>query len=142
MARDSHCVFCKIVAVALPAHVVYEDERVIAFLDINPLSDGHLLVIPRDHYSALTDMPADEAAHFFSCVPKLGNALLEVTEATGFSVLINNGRDAGQVVAHVHAHLIPRKPLDDLGYRWLAGRYADGEAERIAAALQSSLSEH
>lgn len=142
MARDPNCVFCKIVAAEIPSHVVYEDEHVLAFLDINPLSQGHLLVVPRDHYGALTEIPADLAGPLFSCLPRIGQALLKATGATGFNVLVNNGRDAGQVVAHVHAHVIPRKPVDGLGYRWLAGQYADGEADKVAAKMRSVLSEH
>lgn len=141
MPRDPACVFCKIVAVEIPAAVVYEHESVIAFMDINPLADGHLLVIPRDHYAGVLDLPSAVCGALFSCIPKLSRALMEVTRAEGFNVLLNHGRVAGQVVSHVHCHLIPRKPLDELGYRWKAGTYPAGRDATLAAAYQAALAQ-
>jgi len=139
MPRDPNCIFCKIVSVELPAAVVYENESIVAFLDINPLADGHLLVIPREHYGLITEMPAETAAQLLSPVPMLGRALVTVTGADGFNVLVNQGEVAGQVVPHVHCHVIPRKPADGLGYRWNAGSYADGRAPELATAFQEAL---
>lgn len=141
MPHDPTCIFCKIVSEELPAAVVYENESVVAFLDINPLADGHLLVIPREHYALITDMPADTSTQLFAPVPMLGRALVAVTGAQGFNVLVNQGEMAGQVVPHVHCHLIPRGPGDGLGYRWNAGTYAEGKAPELAAAFQKALSE-
>jgi histidine triad (HIT) family protein len=139
MPRDPNCVFCRIIASQIPAAVVYEDTHVVAFLDIGPLSEGHLLVIPRDHYVNVVDMPAEECAQLFLSVPVLGRALLEVTRAAGFNVLLNSGAAAGQVVPHVHCHLIPRRPGDGLGYRWNAGKYAAGRDAELAAAYRKCL---
>lgn len=139
MDRDPECIFCKIVAVEIPASVVYETEAVIAFLDVNPLAEGHLLIVPREHYTSVTEIPADVCNRLFSPVPKLGAALLEVTGAGGFNVLLNSGTIAGQVIPHVHCHLIPRKPGDELGYRWNVGEYAPGRDAEMAAVLQASL---
>lgn len=139
MARDPDCIFCKIVTVEVPASVVYETDSVVAFLDINPLSDGHLLVIPREHYTRVTDLPPDDCTRLFAPVPRLARALLEVTGAEGINVLLNSGTVAGQVVPHVHCHLIPRKSDDGLGYRWNAGEYPPGRNAELAAALQKTL---
>jgi histidine triad (HIT) family protein len=139
MNRDAQCVFCKIVAVELPAAVVYEDDAVLAFLDINPLADCHVLIVPREHYTELSDLPSDVCSRLFSCVPKLARAVVDVTNAAGYNVLVNNGRLAGQVVPHVHVHIIPRHPTDDLGFRWNAKRYASGRAQELAGALQHAL---
>ena len=139
MPRDPNCIFCKIAASAIPASVVYEDKHVVAFLDINPLSEGHILVIPREHCANIADMPAEECTQLFSIVPMLGRALLEVTRAAGFNVLLNSGAAAGQVVPHVHCHLVPRKPGDGLGYRWNAGKYAAGRDVELTAAYRKCL---
>jgi len=139
MLRDAQCIFCRIVAVELPAAVVYEDDVVVAFLDINPLADGHLLIVPREHLAQLTELSADKCGRLFSCVPKLGRALLNVTGAAGFNVLVNSGQVAGQVVPHVHLHLIPRVAADDLGYRWHAKHYAPNRAPELAGAFQQAL---
>lgn len=139
MARDSDCVFCKIVAGEIPAAVVYEDELLFSFLDVGPLAEGHLLVIPRDHCSKLVDVPADKCARLASKLPMLGRALLEVTGAEGFNLLCNQGSVAGQVVQHVHFHLIPRRAGDALGYRWNAGSYPEGAAEKTAEAYKAAI---
>jgi len=139
MARDPNCVFCKVVGAEIPAAVVYEDPTVLAFLDIGPLSEGHLLVIPREHYHHLVDVPAQCCAEVATVLPRLGRALLGVTGAQGFNVLVNNGAAAGQIVPHVHWHLIPRMQGDGLGYRWNPGKYAEGRANQLAKALQAAL---
>lgn len=142
MARDPQCIFCRIVSAEIPAAVVYEDDAVLAFLDIGPLADGHLLVIPREHAALLTDLSGDSAGRLGSVLPRLGRALQRVTGAGGFNVLFNNGAVAGQVVRHAHAHLIPRRESDGLGFRWNAGQYPPGRAEELAAALQVALARH
>lgn len=139
MNRDSHCVFCNIVAGDIPANVVLESELVLAFLDAGPLADGHLLVIPLEHSTSLLDLSADTAAEIAKTLPRLGRALTQVTGADGFNVLQNNGEVAGQVVNHVHFHLIPRFKGDGLGFRWKAGSYPEGKAAELAAAYQESL---
>ena len=139
MPRDPDCIFCKVVAGEIPAGIVFENESAVAFLDIGPLAEGHLLVVPREHYTHVVDMPPAECGRLLATVPTLGRALLDVTGAQGFNVLLNNGRIAGQVVPHVHCHLIPRKPADDLGYRWNAGKYTSGRDGALAAAFQKAL---
>lgn len=127
----SECVFCRIAQGQLPAQRVFENDHCLAFLDIAPLAEGHLLVIPRRHYHCLHDVPPDEAAEIARALPRLGRALLAVTGAAGYNLLQNNGRVAGQVVEHVHFHLIPRQEGDGLGYRWPAGKYPPGRAEQL-----------
>ena len=142
MSSDPYCIFCKIIAADVPAAVVYEDDSVLAFLDIGPLADGHLLVVPRGHYTRLTDLPPERCAQVASAFPMLGRAVLEVTKAEGFNVLFNQGAVAGQAVPHIHFHIIPRKKDDQLGYRWNAGKYPDGRAAQLAAAYQAALAHH
>lgn len=139
MPRDPGCIFCRIVAAEIPAFVVLEDENVLAFLDVAPLSEGHVLIIPRDHYSDLPSLPQSLCAAMMSLLPRMGSALLSVTGASGFNVLVNNGSAAGQVVPHVHVHLVPRVSGDGLGYRWNAGKYGVGRADHLADAYQKTL---
>ena len=142
MSSDPNCIFCKIIAAEVSAAVVYEDDSVLAFLDVGPLADGHMLVIPRKHYTRLTDVPSELCAHMASVLPLLGRAALEVTKAEGFNVLLNQGAVAGQAVPHIHIHIIPRRKDDQLGYRWNAGKYPEGRASQLAAAYQAALSHH
>ena len=141
MSRDPECVFCKIVAVEIPAQVVYENESILAFLDIGPLADGHLLVVPKEHLTVMTDLSPDQVGRLVSILPRLGRALLDVTGAEGLNVLLNQGPSAGQVVPHLHFHLIPRRSEDGLGYRWKAGMYAKGRAAEISSAYKQALSQ-
>jgi len=142
MNRDPSCVFCKIVAAEIPAAVVYQDGNVLAFLDVGPLAEGHLLVIPHEHQQQLSDMPPQHCAQLASTLPLLGDVLLKVTGCAGFNILVNQGSAAGQVVPHVHFHIIPRKEGDQLGYRWNAGKYSPGRADELATKLQAALAAH
>ena len=139
MRRDPKCIFCKIAAGEVPAQVVLDAEHVLAFLDVAPLAEGHLLVIPRSHCETLIDLPENVVIEVAKTLPLAGRALLEVTGAEGFNVLQNNGFVAGQVVAHVHFHLIPRAAGDGLGYRWNAGSYPNGRAAELCDQFSSAL---
>jgi len=114
------CIFCKIVAGQIPCTRVYEDPAVLAFMDINPISPGHTLVVPKKHCEAISEMSAEEAAALFRPVPSLAAAVKAALGAEALNVLQNNGRAAGQAVDHLHVHLIPRWAGDGLGFRWPA----------------------
>lgn len=139
MSNQPDCVFCKIESVEIPASVVYEDDATLAFLDTGPLAEGHLLVIPRTHYARFIDMPSELCSKVVSVLPTLGRALIEVTGAEGYNVLLNDGSVAGQVVLHAHFHLIPRFKGDGLGYRWITKEYPEGRANEIAADYQQAI---
>ncbi len=108
----SSCVFCKIVRGEIPCDKVYEDDRVLAFLDIAPLTLGHTLVIPKEHHTSVTTLPAADTACLLEVASRLGVALMRATDAGGFNLLLANGTVAGQVVPHVHLHVVPRH-VDD-----------------------------
>lgn len=108
MVDEKDCLFCKIVRGEVPAKKVYDDRVSFAFLDINPKNPGHTLVIPKKHYATLLDMPDDEAADYFRSVRKVAALVKSGVNAQGLSVSSSNGQAAGQVVAHVHFHVIPR----------------------------------
>ena len=106
MSQD--CIFCRIVAGDLPSRTIFEDERVIAFLDANPLAEGHTLVIPKEHHPDLQSLPEDLAAHLFGALHRLVPVVEDAVDADGSNVAFNNGPAAGQEVPHVHGHIIPR----------------------------------
>jgi histidine triad (HIT) family protein len=139
MNRDPDCIFCKIVAGTIPGMRVHEDDTVLAFLDIGPLAEGHLLIIPKPHSERLEDMDPDVLAHLARQLPRLARAVLSVTGASGYNLLQNNGRVSGQEVPHVHFHIIPRATGDGLGYRWLASSYPPGRGEELHQKLLDAL---
>jgi histidine triad (HIT) family protein len=106
------CVFCRIAAREVPAEVVYEDDRVIAFLDINPLNPGHTLVVPKVHVERLSDLPAELCGPLLGAASRLARAAREALGAAGVNLVVNDGRAAGQAVPHLHLHLVPRFPGD------------------------------
>jgi histidine triad (HIT) family protein len=128
------CVFCQIVAGEIPAHKIDEDETTLSFLDIYPVSAGHILVIPKSHYTSLDSLPAQEAGLLIASVQRVGRLMKEKLQVAGYNVIQNNDVVAGQVVPHVHFHLIPRRPNDGL-VPFPSGAYQPGELEAILTKL-------
>jgi histidine triad (HIT) family protein len=131
-------VFSKILRGEIPAHKVYEDDRVLAFLDVNPLSKGHVLVIPKEPAETLDKLSDESAAAIGRVLPRLSRAVVEVTGAKAYNVLQNNGAGAHQAVFHVHFHIIPK--LDDgsgLGIGWKSGKLS-GDGAALAAAIAAA----
>lgn len=104
----SNCIFCKIIKGDIPSAKIYEDEHVYAFMDIMPVTKGHVLLIPKKHVENIYDFTEEDAAQFFKAAPKVANALKEEFEPIGMNLLQNNGSAAGQTVFHYHLHFIPR----------------------------------
>ncbi len=124
------CLFCKIVSGEVPSYKVYEDEAVLAFLDISPCNPGHTLVIPKDHYANMEEIPENKLCLLISAVKKIGQSIKENLGVPGYNVSENNDSVAGQIIPHIHFHIIPRREGDGLR-PWPQGKYADGEAEEI-----------
>ena len=112
---ENNCLFCKIVAKSIPAAVIYEDEFVLAFLDINPMTLGHTLVIPKIHAENILDLPDDQIDPFFQAVKKIVALLQERLELRGFTIGINHGKMSGQAIDHLHVHIVPRYEGDGGG---------------------------
>lgn len=108
------CVFCKIIDGELGADKVYEDEFVLAVLDIAPLVKGHALIIPKEHHNSLTTLPVEFSTRMIEMAPKIAMALVREVDGDGFNLMLANGSCAGQVVPHVHLHVLPRHPDDGL----------------------------
>jgi histidine triad (HIT) family protein len=134
----SDCIFCKIVVGEIPANKVYEDDKVLAFLDITPVNPGHTLVIPKEHYDNLLTLPDDLLCHLAQAVKKIASAVLTATGSSGFNLGLNNGKVAGQLVNHFHWHLMPRFDGDGLEL-WPGGKYGPGEAKILAEKIKNNL---
>ncbi len=136
---SANCIFCRIASGAIPALKVFESPDAVAFLDISPLAPGHTLLIPRQHYENLLDVPSDVLTRLTAHLPLLARAVLSVSGATGLNLLQNTGESSGQAVFHVHFHLIPRTAEDRLGFRWNAGAYEPGEDKVMQSKLVAAL---
>jgi histidine triad (HIT) family protein len=131
-------IFDRILDGEIPCHRVYEDEHVLAFLDIGPLSRGHTLVIPKERRAFLHELSDESAAAIGRVLPRIARAVMEATGASAYNVLQNNGAEAHQAVFHVHFHVIPKLGEHGLGIRWKTGSLDDGAAlaREIAAAIR------
>ncbi len=127
------CIFCTIVTGETRAHVVFDDDGTLAFLDHRPLFPGHTLVVPRQHVETLPDLAPSALAPYFEAVQTLSRAVRDAMDAAGTFVAINN--KVSQSVPHLHTHVVPRRPKDGLrGFFWPRMRYAGGDAEMAEVA--------
>ena len=132
MTSRDNCIFCKIVKGEMPAMKIYEDEKVLAFLDINPVNFGHTLVIPKEHYEMMTDTPDEVLAYVFKRVNLLMKNIKVAMEANYVALAVT-----GVDVAHFHVHLIPRYYTDGLATFWPTKQYGDGELTATAEKILS-----
>jgi len=136
---DPNCIFCKIVSGQISSERVHEDERCIAFLDINPIAPGHTLLVPRDHHADLLDTPHATLGALMAAAPKVAQAVLAATGGEGFNFFQFNGRCSGQEVFHIHFHIIPRRPGDGVSYQWRQGKYGEGEMATLGAKIREAI---
>ena len=139
MTRDPACIFCKIVAGEIPSFKLYEDGETLAFMDINPVHDGHCLVIPKEHFPTVFDVAPDAFAAAARTAIKVARAVNDATKPDGLNLVQSNGPGAAQSVQHFHLHVLPRRMRDGLAINWALNpgdrvRIAE-VAERIRAAL-------
>jgi histidine triad (HIT) family protein len=132
------CIFCKVVNNEIPHHKFYEDDKVIAFLDIKPVNPGHSLVIPKKHYASIEEISEEDLAAMVLAAKKVGRLLKERLGAEAYNIVLNNGVAAGQVVMHLHFHVIPRHTGDGHVF-WPHSDYAPGEADEVFNKLISPL---
>jgi len=130
------CVFCQIISQEIPSYKVYEDEKTLAFLDNHPTNPGHTLVVPRSHYANLEEISDEDLCALIMTVRKVGRILKEKLGAIGYNVLENNDPVSGQIVNHLHFHIIPRTADDGLKL-WHGHDYQPGEIEAIVKKLTS-----
>ena len=136
----SETIFGKIIRGEIPCHKVYEDDRVLAFLDINPLSTGHTLVIPKEPAQTLDALSEESAAALGRALPRICRAVIAVTGTREYNVLENNGTGAHQAIAHVHFHIIPKpNRTEGLGIGWPMRGFDHQEGANLAAKLRAAL---
>ncbi|HBC85356.1 MAG TPA: HIT family protein [Lentisphaeria bacterium] len=133
-----NCIFCKIVAGEIPSVKIYEDELVLAFLDIAPINYGHILVIPKEHHTSSATIPENISGRMMTIGARLGVAAKRSLDLEGFNLHLADGACAGQVVPHAHLHVIPRGVEDGFHWGWRQKKYEndaqrDGIAEKIKA---------
>ncbi|MGD0552012.1 MAG: HIT family protein [Sedimentisphaerales bacterium] len=133
------CIFCKIASGQIPAAKIYEDEVVVAFLDVGPISDGHTLVMPRQHFEKVHSCPPELLGQIWTRLGKIAGAVASAVGSDGYNVLCNNGRAAGQVVDHLHFHIVPRKTGDGVFAQWPSYKYRPGQVEIIAEKIRKHL---
>lgn len=131
------CVFCKIVMGFIPSHKVYEDADALAFLDIHPVNAGHTLLIPKAHYDAFAQTPLDTVNMLMAVAQRVAPGVLKAVGAEAFNFSTNNGRAAGQLIGHVHFHLIPRFPAD--GHKMWQGSDEHQDFAAVAAKVREAL---
>ncbi len=111
--NNKECLFCKIVAKEIPSFIVYESEKCLGFLDIFPISEGHTIIIPKNHYQTIEDIPEAELSELFKVVKQNAILIHNRLKIDGYNILQNNFRTAGQEIDHIHVHIIPRNENDN-----------------------------
>jgi histidine triad (HIT) family protein len=134
MRVNEDCIFCKIVAGKIPCTKVYEDERALAFMDVSPLNEGHLLVVPKEHFGDIVEIDPGLYGHLYALVCKMAKAVQASVGPEGMNVMQLNGEAGNQVVPHLHIHLVPRWTGD--GLTICAWDPVAGRKEEIVAVAQ------
>ena len=133
------CIFCKIIEGKIPSAKIYEDGKVVCFLDIMPANKGHCLVIPKNHSKDLSDMKDEDAEASIKAAKKVAKALSLSLGCQGFNLVMSNGLEAGQVVFHSHIHIVPRFKDDGLKIKWPHTKYKEGEMKEYAEKVKKFL---
>lgn len=129
------CIFCKIANGEIPSKTIYEDDGYRVILDLGPATKGHALILPKDHYADIYELPDDKACEVIRIAKKMAAKMTQKLGCDGFNIVQNNGESAGQTVFHFHMHLIPRYINDGQEIGWNPGEPTSDELEAIAAEI-------
>lgn len=129
--KQDNCIFCKIIAGEIPSHTLYEDEMFKVILDVGPATKGHALILPKNHYANLYELPEEDAAQAIKLAKKMMINMTNKLNCDGFNIVQNNGEVAGQTVFHFHMHLIPRYKNDGEILKYIAGEPSQEELAQI-----------
>jgi histidine triad (HIT) family protein len=135
----NNCVFCNIISGTILSFKIFEDDNLVAILDINPITPGHTLIIPKQHFETLLDIPDDLLERLIKKMKEIIPAILKITNSEGFNLLQNNKRCSGQAIPHAHFHIIPRHTNDGVRFNWSPQKYREGEAEKFAQQISKEL---
>ena len=133
--RENGCIFCKIIAGEIPSQTIYEDDQFKVILDVAPATKGHALILPKDHYANLYELPEEKAVDAIKLAKRMMAVMTDKLKCDGFNLVQNNGEVAGQTVFHFHMHLIPRYKNDGEILKYIAGDPGPEELERIKKTL-------
>ena len=142
MAHDPNCIFCKIIQGDIPSAKVYEDEHILAFIDISQVTEGHTLIIPKEHKQDIFALTPEIAQNLFKAIPMLANGIKDAFNPLGLNIVNNNGEAAGQTVFHYHVHLIPRYGKQDgFSAKWANNmdKYTPEDYQAIAGKIKEQL---
>jgi histidine triad (HIT) family protein len=132
------CIFCKIINKEISANIIYEDDKTVAFLDNNPVNEGHTLVIPKKHFKNILEMDKEHLDAVFETVQRIAEVVKDGVNADGFNIKMNNFKAAGQVVFHAHVHIVPRFEND--GYTlWQGKGISEEESSEVLAKIKEKL---
>ena len=129
--KQDNCIFCKIIAGEIPSHTLYEDEMFKVILDVGPATKGHALILPKNHYANLYELPEEDAAQAIKLAKKMMIKMTNKLNCDGFNIVQNNGEVAGQTVFHFHMHLIPRYKNDGEILKYISGEPSQEELAQI-----------
>ena len=135
MVKDD-CIFCKIAAGEIPSKTIYEDEKYRVILDLGPATRGHALILPKNHYANLFELPEEDAKEVICLAKKMATIMKDKLGCDGFNLVQNNGEAAGQTVFHFHMHLIPREKNDNVGLGWHMGELTEEDKKEILEKLK------
>lgn len=135
-----NCIFCKIAAGEIPSATLYEDEDFRVILDLGPASKGHALILLKEHYANIYEIPDELAGKVMKLAKKMASAMTKALGCDGFNLVQNNGEVAGQTVFHFHMHLIPRYKDDNVGLTWVPGKLMDDVRDEIVEKVKAELS--
>ena len=137
--KDNSCIFCKIANGTIPCYKVYEDNEIIAFLDVNPVSRGHTLVLPKEHFSSMLTCPKNILDHAYEVAQMIAQAQISQLGATGVNVITNAGRSGGQSVPHFHIHVIPRYEDDGLKLEFPPQQLEDADMKKVLSSIKKAV---
>ena len=129
--KNDNCIFCKIAAGEIPSKTLYEDEQFRVILDLGPAAKGHALILPKEHYANIYEIPDEVAASAMKLAKKMAGVITEKLNCDGFNIVQNNGVVAGQTVFHFHMHLIPRYKDDKAGFGWNTGELDETTKQEV-----------
>lgn len=134
-----NCIFCKIAAGEIPSTTLYEDQDFRVILDLGPASKGHALILPKEHYANIYEIPDELAAKAIILAKKMAGIMTRALNCDGFNIVQNNGEPAGQTVFHFHVHLIPRYEDDQVGLTWNPGSLTEEDKEEVLRKVTAEL---